>query len=417
MGEGTRTIAGETGRFERRRQDVIHAASELINELGVKGTTFAELARIVGLNATSITYYFDRKDKLVAAVYEATLDWMEDAARTAAAEPDPAARLHSFIAAHVALRRRIRDGERGLITALSEIRTLEESAQTPLLAQYARVVDHVRAFFGDGRTGLQRAIDTARAHILLEAMFWWPVWSLRYSTRDFARLEERMFDIFARGLAGDGRGWEPRPLDSATWRSADPVEGDAGDAFLRSATVMINQRGYRGASVNRIAAEINVTKGSFYHHHSAKDDLVFECFERSYDRLSAVQLAAGEIDGDGWTQIVSALAELVDLQFHDTTPLLRTAALQALPSDERGSVVVRSNRLANRFAGMLADGIADGSVRPVDPLVASQLIMPALNAAYEARGWAARQPEPALAVKLYAWTLCAGVFADPPELG
>ncbi len=417
MGEGIRIKAGETDRFGRRRQDVVHAASALINELGVKGTTFAELARSVGLNATSITYYFDRKDKLVVAVYEATLEWMEEAARAAAALADPSDRLRAFIAAHVALRRRIRDGESGLITALSEIRTLDEAAQAPLLAQYARVVDHVRTFFGDGREGLKRSLDTARAHILLEAMFWWPVWSLRYSTRDFDRLEARMFDIFARGLAGAGHDWEPRPLGSDGWRACENGDGETSDAFLRSATVMINQRGYRGASVNRIAGALNVTKGSFYHHHSAKDDLVFECFERSYDRLSAVQLAAGAIEGDGWTQIASALAELVDLQFRDPMPLLRTAALQALPSDERGSVVVRSNRLANRFAGMLADGIADGSVRAVDPLVASQLIMPALNAAYEARGWAARQPDPALAVKLYAWTLCAGVFTDPPELG
>jgi AcrR family transcriptional regulator len=413
MGEGTQPKTSETERFERRRQDVIHAASALINELGVKGTTFAELARSVGLNATSITYYFDRKDKLVVAVYEATLDWLEEAAREAAAKPTPAERLRAFIAAQVALRRRIRDGESGLITALSEIRTLDEALQAPLLAQYARVVDHVRSFFGEGRDGLKRALDTARAHVLLEAMFWWPVWSLRYSTRDFDRLEARMVDIFSRGLAGQGCDWQPHALANNDWRSED----EGADAFLRSATVMINQRGHRGASVNRIAAALNVTKGSFYHHHSAKDDLVFDCFERSYDRLSAVQLAAGEIEGNWWTRIASALAELIDLQFRDPMPLLRTTALQALPAGERGSVVVRSNRLANRFAGMLSDGIADGSVRAVDPLVASQLIMPALNAAYEARGWAARQPDPALAVKLYAWTLCAGVFSDPPEVG
>lgn len=416
MGEGAGPKAGETERFERRRQDVIHAAAVLISEHGVKGTTFAELARSVGLNATSITYYFDRKDKLVVAVYEATLDWLEQAARDAAALPTPAERVRAFVAAHVALRQRIRGGERGLITALSEIRTLHEAAQAPLLAQYARVLDHVRGFFGDGREGLRRSLDTARAHVLLEAMFWWPVWSLRYSTRDFVRLEARMFDIFARGLAGEGRDWQPMQLDSSKWRSDEDGADDTADAFLRSATVMINQRGYRGASVNRIAAALNVTKGSFYHHHNAKDDLVLQCFQRSYDRLSKVQLAAGAIEGDGWTRIASALAELIDLQFRDAMPLLRTTALQALPMDERGSVVVRSNRLANRFAGMLSDGIADGSVRAVDPLVASQLLMPALNAAYEARGWAGRQPNPALAVKLYAWTLCAGVFSDPPEL-
>ena len=417
MNEGKQARGNETARFGRRREDVIHAASALINELGVKGTTFAELARSVGLNATSITYYFDRKDKLVVAVFAATLDWLENAAKDAAKQARPADRLRAFIAAHVELRRRIRLGEKGLITALSEIRTLDEKAQAPLLAQYGRIVDCVRCFFGDGRTGKKRALDTARAHILLETMFWWPVWSLRYSIRDFDRLEERMFDIFANGLAARPGDWSPLPLVNDAWRSKGGEDTEIGDAFLRSATVMINQRGYRGASVNRIAAALNVTKGSFYHHHDAKDDLVFECFQKSYDRLSAAQIAARELDASGWTRIASALAELIDLQFNDAMPLLRTAALQALPSDERGSVVVRSNRLANRFAGMIADGIAEGSVRAVDPMIASQMIMPALNGAYEARGWAARQPDADSAVRLYAWTLCAGVFADPPEVG
>ena len=404
----------ETERFGRRRQDVIHAASALINELGVKGTTFAELARSVGLNATSITYYFDRKDKLVVAVYEATLDWLEEAARDgggAARAGRPAALVHRRArrAAPPHPRRRERPDHRAQRNP--HARRGGAGAAAGAIRAGGRPRPHVLRRRARGRSSA--SLDTARAHILLEAMFWWPVWSLRYSTRDFDRLEARMFDIFARGLAGAGRRLEPAPLDNGGWRSAGDGESEAADAFLRSATVMINQRGYRGASVNRIAGALNVTKGSFYHHHSAKDDLVFECFQRSYDRLSAVQLAAGAIEGDGWTQIASALAELIDLQFRDPMPLLRTTALQALPSDERGSVVVRSNRLANRFAGMLADGIADGSVRAVDPLVASQLIMPALNAAYEARGWAARQSDPALAVKLYAWTLCAGRVHRP----
>jgi hypothetical protein len=130
--------------------------------------------------------------------------------------------------------------------------------------------------------------------------------------------------------------------------------------------------------------------------------------------LSAVQLAVNALPGNWWTRLASALAELIDLQFRDPTPLLRTTALQAIPSDERGSVVIRSNRLANRFAGMISDGIADGSVRAVDPLVASQVIMPTLNAAYEARGWAERFADPTQAVRVYAWTLAAGLFADPP---
>ena len=77
--------SAETERFEKKRQDVIDAASVLINEQGVKGMTFADVAAEVGLNATSITYYFGRKEKLVVAVYEATLDRLEAMAAEAMA--------------------------------------------------------------------------------------------------------------------------------------------------------------------------------------------------------------------------------------------------------------------------------------------------------------------------------------------
>jgi hypothetical protein len=60
---------------------------------------------------------------------------------------------------------------------------------------------------------------------------------------------------------------------------------------------------------------------------------------------------------------------------------------------------------------MLIDGVADGSVRPIDPLVASQVIMSTLNGAYEARHWADRFGDPALALKTYASTLSQGLLA------
>ena len=63
-------------------------------------------------------------------------------------------------------------------------------------------------------------------------------------------------------------------------------------AFLLAATRLINELGYRGASVQRIAAELNVTKGSFYHHLDAKDDLVIACYRRSFDTISDAQRLA-----------------------------------------------------------------------------------------------------------------------------
>lgn len=398
-----------TKRFGEKRQAIVHAASVLVNEVGVQATTLSEVARAIGLNATSITYYFSRKEQLVVAVYEETLGRMDRMASEALAEPDPQARLRKYVAQHVALRTRIRNGERGLVTALSEIRSLDAETQKPLLDRYRQVVEKVRGFFGEPAGAEERAVFSARAHVLLEAMMWWPVWSLRYSTLDFPRVEERMVDILAHGLPALRGTWQPVRLDVRHWRTASKGGPTQNDEFLRAATIMINRLGYRGASVNRIAESINVTKGSFYHHHEAKDELVLACFNKSHDRLSATQMAGQNAGGDYWGRLSAVLYELLRVQFFDTMPLLRTTALQALNSDHKTDVVTRSNRLARRFAGFLIDGIADGSVRPIDPLVASQIIMSTLNAAYEARRWAERFADGDEAISAYASTLFSGL--------
>lgn len=408
-----------TKRFGEKRQAIINAASVLINERGVQATTLSKVAAAIGLNATSVTYYFARKEQLVVAVYEQTLDRMERMAADALTEADPAARLRHYLAAHVALRTRIREGETGLLTALSEIRSLDEDAQAPLLARYGGIVGLIRRFFAldGGADPAERRLNSARAHILLETMMWWPVWSLRYSILDFPRVEDRLFEVLAHGIPTARGRWDVRPL-AGEWRGAKAGDGPGSgtgtgsqnDEFLRAATMMINRRGYRGASVNRIAESLNVTKGSFYHHHDAKDDLVLDCFQRSYDRLSAVQMAGQRIEGDCWTQLSSILAELADLQFRDPMPLLRTTALQTLEGGHRADVVTRSDRLARRFAGLIIDGITDGSMKTVDPLIASQVIMSALNGAFEARLWADRFEDDRAAIYTYLSAIHSGLL-------
>ena len=91
--------------------------------------------------------------------------------------------------------------------------------------------------------------------------------------------------------------------------------------------------------------------------------------------------------------------------------LLRTTALSGLPLRVRTAMIDRSNRIARRFAGMMIDGIAEGSLRPIDPLVAAQALMALHNAALDLRSWAEAMPM-ARACGLYASTLAYGMFDD-----
>lgn len=403
-----RAVRGSV-RFERKRELILDAATALINQRGVKGMTFLEIAQSVNLNTTSVTYYFRLKEQLAAAVFEHTIERLEAMAREAGAEPDPQARVARYLQLHFDLHRRVLQGEDRPIATLSDIRALDESVRVPLEKHYQAVFRLIRGFFGPfGDDMARKALLTARTHMLTEVTFWLPVWVNRYSISDFDRVRARLFELLAHGIAPAGAPWSPdliADLDAPYDASADGT----GPAFLRAATRLVNERGYRGASVDRIVAELKVTKGSFYHHLDAKDDLVLECFRRSYGRVSRAQRLADETGGDQWHRLSSSIATLLDVQFAGDWPLLRTTALQALPSDLRHDVVERSNRMALRFAGTLVDGISEGSIRPVDPMIASQVVMATLNAAYDLRHWASKLPR-ACAVTLYASTLKTGLF-------
>ena len=163
--------------------------------------------------------------------------------------------------------------------------------------------------------------------------------------------------------------------------------------------------------MQRIASELHVTKGSFYHHLDAKDDLVIACYQRSFDTITDAQRLADAGGGTHWQRLSSTVATLLDIQFAERAPLLRTTALSGLPADVRAAMVERSNRIARRYAGTIMDGISEGSCRPVDALIAAQALMALQNAAFDMRKWAGTMPR-GRAIAMYASTLLFGLFDD-----
>ena len=404
--------SAKTRRFQQKRELILDAAARLINQHGVRGMTFVDVAQLVDLNTTSITYYFKRKELLAAAVLERSLQRLEALIEEAALGQTPQERIARYIRLNFQLHAAINRQEERPIAVLSDIRALNEPYTSELTTRYVQVFRKLRTFFDAPRSEDDKVLNTIRAHVLVQNMFWIPAWIGQYSTSDYERVSERMIEIFEHGFAPKGAKWAPHllPIDETTLRVG--IEGMPGN-FARAATFLINERGYRGASVEQIASELNVTKGSFYHHLEAKDELVLECFRRSYGRVSLVQRAAIKAGGDQWQMLVSAMVTLLNIQLFSEFPLLRTTALQALPTELRDDVIEASNRVARRFAGMLIDGVTEGSVRAIDPLIASQLLVSSLNSAYDLRDWIQNFPQE----KTFAFigsTLAFGLFADPP---
>lgn len=400
--------AGErsTQRFRAKREAILAAAAQAINEQSAKGMTFADVARRVGLNTTSVTYYFKRKEDLAAACFEYTLDALQQMLDTALQEATPQARVARYLALTMDRLARIHRGEATSFAVLSDLRAMEDPVRSRLMTGWREVFRKTRSLWGVGESRAHTDLYGARAHVLLENTFWLPIWLGRYDTDQFARVEARLMAVFAGGIAAPGAAWAPELLNLD-----HDMEEPGREAFLLAATRLINELGYRGASVQKIASELNVTKGSFYHHLDAKDDLVIACYTRSLDTIVEAQRAADLVRASDWHRLSSTIATLVDFQFSERGPLLRTTALSGLPRQVRSAMVSRSNRIARRYAGMMNDGIAEGSIRPIDPLIAAQTLMALQNAAFDMRKWASTMPRDR-AIAFYASTLLFGLFDD-----
>ncbi|WP_294300380.1 TetR/AcrR family transcriptional regulator [uncultured Sphingomonas sp.] len=397
---------GGTKRFQAKRDAILAAAAEAINDQSAKGMTFADVAARVGLNTTSVTYYFRRKEDLASACFEHTIDQLSAMLEEAMEEATPEDRVARYLAINFQRMARIARGEDTAFAILSDLRAMDEPIKGKLLTGWQRVFRNTRALWGEPAHRAAKDLNGARAHVLLENTFWLSIWLTRYDVDEYDRVEARLMDVFRHGLASGRAGWTPRLLE------VDDSEQEPGRAaFLTAATRLINELGYRGASVQRIASELNVTKGSFYHHLDAKDELVTECYRRSFDRIAAAQASAHAAGGTYWQMLENVMATLLDIQFSERGPLLRTTALSGLPPRDRQTMIDRSNRLARRFAGMISDGIAEGSIRAADPLVASQALMAIQNAAFDMRKWASTMPRER-AVTMYASTLMFGLFDD-----
>ncbi|UUL83561.1 TetR/AcrR family transcriptional regulator [Sphingomonas qomolangmaensis] len=401
--QGTET---GTKRFQAKRDAILAAAAEAINEQSAKGMTFADVARRVGLNTTSVTYYFKRKEDLAAACFDQTLTTLLAMLDEALQQPTPERRVERFLAINMARLTRIRTGEETDFAILSDLRAMEEPLKAHLLAGWREVFRKTRSLFGTPQSRAHTDLNGARAHVLLENSFWLNVWLDRYGIDQYPRVEARVMDVFRHGIGGPGEHWAPTALDLTHGQSTSSRE-----SFLLAATRLINELGYRGASVQRIASELNVTKGSFYHHLDAKDDLVIECYKRSFGTITDAQREADDQGGSHWQRLTATLATLLDIQFSERGPLLRTTALSGLPIEVRQTMIDHSNRIARRFAGTMSDGIAEGSIRAIDPLVASQILMALQNAAFDMRKWAGTMPRDR-AVAFYASTLAFGLFDD-----
>jgi AcrR family transcriptional regulator len=400
-----------TQRYVKKREAILHAAAQLFNQHGIKGATLSDVAGRVGLSTNSITYYYKKKEDLVVACLLRSIEVINDIISAAGDAPSADVRIRQFIRLFFVRLAKIQSDEASELMSFRDVDALGSPHVEVIYAAYTDMFRRVRRLLvTDPVTPGNRVPLNARSHLLLTLTVGAMSWSLRYDPEDYELVADRMSEILIGGLASPASAWRHTPLDDALVLAPDTGDTTQ-DGFLRAATALINEMGYRGASVDRISARLNVTKGSFYHHNPNKEDLIAACFERTFSVTRRKQMIARASDGSGWDKLCAVSRALVRYQFSERGPLLRMSAWSELPEDIREDKLKTINQLGQRFVAFLVDGMKDGSIRPLDQSIASFLVSGMINASVILDRWV---PDITAenAVDLFVRPLFLGILSD-----
>ncbi len=148
--------------------------------------------------------------------------------------------------------------------------------------------------------------------------------------------------------------------------------------ILDAAAVGFAEQGYDGTSVAEICDRAGVSKGAFYHHFPSKQALFLELLERWLDLLED-QLDTVRGQEDPLPVQLLAMADMIRQVFEaagDQLPVFLEFWAQATHDPAMWEATIAPyHRYRRYFADMIRTGVAEGTLRPVDPDTAACVVV------------------------------------------
>lgn len=148
--------------------------------------------------------------------------------------------------------------------------------------------------------------------------------------------------------------------------------------ILDAALEAFARYGYDGTGVAEICRRAGVTKGGFYHHFPSKQAVFLEMLERLLEGIDE-QLEAARGRGQTVAEELVRMTGMIRLVFQQAggrLPIFLEFLTKAGHSPVVWQATVAPFRKYHRFfAQMVDDGIEEGSLRAVDPELASTVLV------------------------------------------
>jgi AcrR family transcriptional regulator len=374
---------------------ILSEAAQLFNWQGSRATTLADIAGSMKLTKTCVYYYVKTKEDLIYQCYVSSCDMWLDRVQRANALPDNGLeKIVSMVKGHFYQYMDTLQGVAPHFALLTEVSALDKNHAADIKQRWHKIFAVCQEMVEQGiEEGLIEEIDPA---VIVAGIFsilqWFPVWLNRSHAANPEPVINGVLDILVNGLSAASYQFDDiqfpqlnnSPLDNFDREFQNRIKREA---FYRVGSIYFNQKGYKGTSLDEIASSLDVTKGAFYYHIKNKEELLYQCFNRTLEVEGLLLNDADSEHTSGLRKVELSLRYLFNIQFSEEGPLIRYRVLPSLDEEHRKDIL-RATKDNNKVLGTyIKQGLGDGTLRKTDVDIAQNVLSGAVEASPDLAEW------------------------------
>lgn len=390
--EDTRIVNDDLSKSERTRKAILAAAARLFRYEGYHATTIRDIAQEAGIEAGSIYYHFQSKDKILSEVlelgvrqlYETVSEIVGSAARSSEGFRKT---FELLIETHLTYLLTDSDFTSANIRNYPMLSDKTRAPHRELRASYAGAWGR---FLNDAKRAghLRNDISTTvMRQFILSAMNWTVEWYNvdKYPVRILA---ERMSKLILDGMCfrerADTKGLKLCPASPAKIEDSPGKAAKTRGEILQAAARVLRDSGYKATTLRKIAEEADMQAGSVYYHFNSKETIVDEVLSAGLnDLLTGVEAAVQNFDApyEHHARIATAIWTHLDFLFKAsefTSANIRSYGM--LPNNFRERHRAIRHEYGKLWDRILREAQEDGAIRSDIKIVPlRQVMLGALN--------------------------------------
>lgn len=149
--------------------------------------------------------------------------------------------------------------------------------------------------------------------------------------------------------------------------------------IVREAARVFNRRGSHGATLDLVAERLGVTKAALYRYVQSKQDLLYACHEEAME-IARESMDKGEAQGrNGLEKIQIGMATYLREMIGVMGVPVLILEENALTGKQAKHIIALRDAFEDRMRRLVREGIADGSILPLNPKLAMFMLLGAVH--------------------------------------